>query len=153
VPDRYDVETLTADLAGIAPITSDWRRISDQPTRRLRSYAVTTGTAWQLLEPWWRSVRQHLERDTERIGVAAVRGELDTVFNTPSRRITVADGVFHLDGTHHLPLGDRRLVLVPSILRPDGLFLHRTVWVAPPPTSPPRPWRRPGTATCSRTPG
>lgn len=120
----YPPDELTADLAGIGPTSGAWRRIGDEPRRWLSAYAATTATAWRLLEPWWHTVGPLIDRETERIGIAAVRGGLDTVLNTLSRRITFADGTFHVARSGAFPLRGRRIVLVPSILGPDGLFIH-----------------------------
>lgn len=122
----YPPDDLVADIAGLGPATRRWEQAADRPRRWLDGYADATDTAWTLLRDWWPTVRPLVDRETERLGVACVRGALDTVLNTLSRRLSYLDGVFYLDGNRSKPIErqGRRLTLVPSVISSDAVFIH-----------------------------
>ncbi len=122
----YPVDDLVADVAALGPTTQVWRSAADDPKRWLSAYADASSAAWRLLRPWWRSARRLIDQETERIGVASVRGGLDALLNTLSPRLRYADGVFSLGDVcpERFTVHGRRLVLVPSVIAPDAVFLH-----------------------------
>ncbi len=122
----YPPDDLITDIATLGKTTRLWQPVADQPRRWLDGYADAVSAATPLLCDWWPTVRPLVDRETERIGVASVRGALGTLLNTLSRRLTYSDGAFRLDGRRGgtVELGDRRLVLVPSVISPDTLFMH-----------------------------
>ncbi|GIH15275.1 MarR family transcriptional regulator [Rugosimonospora africana] len=124
----YPPDDLVADIAGMGPAAGGWRLVADRARRWLDGYAEATDAAWLLLGAWWTTVRPLVDRETERVGVAYVRGGLDTVFNTLSRRLSYVDGAFYVDGDRSDPIEPRgrRLVLVPSVVSADTLFIHHS---------------------------
>jgi DNA-binding transcriptional ArsR family regulator len=124
----YPPDDLVADIAAMGPAAGGWRPVADRARRWLDGYVEATDAAWLLLRAWWPTVRPLIDRETERVGVACVRGGLDTVLNTLSRRLSYTDGVFYLDGDRSDPIEPRgrRLVLVPSVVSADTLFIHQS---------------------------
>lgn len=123
----YPPDDLVADIAEMGPAARRWRPVADCAGRWLDGYAETIDAAWRLLRAWWPTVRPLIDRETERVGVACVRGGLHTVLNTLSRRLSYTDGAFYLDGDRSDPIEPRgrRLVLVPSVVSADTLFIHQ----------------------------
>ncbi len=132
----YSPEDLVQDL-GADGVSAAWEPVARDPRRWLAEYADATAAAWRFLEQRWTSARAALDREAERIGVAAVRGGLGSVLNTLSPRLRFSDGCLIIEapdylrrtsGQHHpatrIPLAGRRLHLVPSIGPADGLFVH-----------------------------
>lgn len=99
-----------------------WRNAADRPQLWLRSYAAVCRVAWQYLQPRWDQTRSVLDRSAEQVGVATVRGGLDSVLDSLSPRIHFGAGLLQLDAEDPAPVGSRRLVLVPSIAREDSYF-------------------------------
>ncbi len=94
----YPPDDLITEIATLGKTTRLWQPVADQPRRWLDGYADAVSAATPLLGDWWPTVRPLVDRETERVGVASVRGALDTVLNTLSRRLTYSDGAFRLDG-------------------------------------------------------
>lgn len=114
-PTALLAEQLEADFNGAVPAL--WRPVLRQPERWLSRYVGTLRTVWNQFEPVWRRAAPLIERETERIGVAAVRGAIDTLLGGIGPRCRYADGTLYVDD--HLPVafeqGDRPLVLVPLL--------------------------------------
>lgn len=51
-----------------------WHQVEARPERWLQAYARAIGSAGLAIEPVWRAARSLLERETERVGTAAVLG-------------------------------------------------------------------------------
>jgi hypothetical protein len=101
-----------------------WRAAVEDPQRWLDSMAVASLDAWSAVEAAWQHARPALDRETERIGTAVVRGGLDALLNTLHPQIRYRDGVISVicsDVT--IDLGPRLVVLVPMISGP-GAVLH-----------------------------
>ena len=132
---EYAPDDLLQDL-GAGGSSATWAPVARDPKRWLTEYADATMAAWHNLAQSWSSTRAALDRETERIGVAAVRGGLDAVLNTLSSRLRFADDCLFIGSPDYLrgspdrhptvriPLAGRRLHLVPSIGARDALFVH-----------------------------
>lgn len=103
-----------------------WRHVARNPRRWLDGYADACWTAWQRLEPEWLAARHLIDRETERVGVAAVRGRLPEVLNSLSRRLSFDGTAFRLDDDGVCALEDRELFLVPSLIPPAAVMIHCT---------------------------
>lgn len=121
--DGFPLDALRRDLVDVAAVTSAWAAAAREPRRWMRSYAAASLATWLELEPYWISARHLLEREAERVGLAAVRGALGVVLNTLSPQLRYADGAFVHRG-ETLPVGDRRLILVPSLAGTDSVLIH-----------------------------
>ena len=119
----YPPDDLVADIAGLGSWGQGWGSVADNARGWLDGYAEATTAAWRLLGAWWPTVRPLVDREIERVGVACVRGGVDSVLNTLSRRLRYADGVFYFDRAPIETRG-RRVVLVPSVISMDTLFIH-----------------------------
>jgi DNA-binding transcriptional ArsR family regulator len=111
-----------------------WRHVESRPERWLEAFAVAVGNAATAIEPVWRSAEALLDRETERVGTAAMLGaarELLAGLHTDGR----LDGdrlVLHRQGTDPVTwsLPDDGLALVP-MLGGDGALVswHRCTLV------------------------
>jgi hypothetical protein len=101
-----------------------FRAAADQPRRWLDSMAYASLDAWAVAEPRWRAAGPLLDREIQRIAIAAVRGGMEALLNTLHPRISYHDGTFAFASGHHdvilCPVGARRLALVPMIAGRDA---------------------------------
>jgi DNA-binding transcriptional ArsR family regulator len=102
-----------------------WEAAGQQPRRWLNSLADASLDIWALIEPWWRAAGPLFDRELRRVGTAAVRGGLVALLNSLHPRISYRDGtlVFAVPGDRCLPLGRRRLVLLPMISGRESLLV------------------------------
>jgi DNA-binding transcriptional ArsR family regulator len=102
-----------------------WQAVGQQPRRWLNSMADASLDAWALIEPWWRAAGPLFDREVRRVGTAAVRGGLGALLNSLHPRLSYRDGTLTL--AHQIdrcvPLGRRRLVLVPMIVGREALLV------------------------------
>jgi hypothetical protein len=93
-----------------------WRAAAARPREFLDAYRAAVCAVWEGLLPMWRAAEPHLRREQERIGLAAVTGNLDVLVGSLGGRVRYADGVFTLPHScprHLSEVGRRRIVLVP----------------------------------------
>ncbi|MDF5752577.1 hypothetical protein [Spongiactinospora sp. TRM90649] len=123
---------------GSAPVPKHWRRAVDQPRRWLHGYANAVDGVWSVTEPIWRRARPALEREVERVGSAVVRDSLDVLLGSLSERIVYTEGTLRISDLEpgSYDLGDRRLVLVPTLAGRDSVIVNLDhpdlVWIAYP---------------------
>jgi DNA-binding transcriptional ArsR family regulator len=78
------------------------------------------------MEPWWRAAGPLFDREMRRVGTAAVRGGLGALLNSLHPHICYRDGTLTLTcgDDRCVPLGGRRLVLVPMIAGCDSKLVN-----------------------------
>ena len=125
---EMDAGVLTEELhaAGDCYNFPRWRSAGDQPRRWLNSMADASLDIWSVIEPYWRAAGPLFDREVRRVGTAAVRGTLGALLNSLHPRISYACGTLTFAHTcdRCVPLGLRRLVLVPMIAGRDALFVN-----------------------------
>lgn len=127
---------LETEFAGEVP--TQWRPVIDRPTQWIRAYAQVVQAVWQAFVPVWERARPLLERETERVGSAVVRGCADTVLSGLSSRCRMTDDRLLLPDPQNdtYALDGRRIVLVPVVSGPRTCVfaLDRTdlVWIGYP---------------------
>jgi DNA-binding transcriptional ArsR family regulator len=119
------VETLTDELAAGHCFAPGWQCAGQQPRRWLNSMADASLDTWAVMEPWWRAAGPLFDREMRRVGTAAVRGGLGALLNSLHPLISYRDGMLTLKcgNDQCVPLGGRRLVLVPLIAGRDSLLV------------------------------
>jgi DNA-binding transcriptional ArsR family regulator len=128
---------------------SHWRSAAERPGHWLRGYASALADAWDTTEPLWKLARPLLDREVERVGVAAVRGGHELLLGTLSERIVYGErGLLISDlESDTFELGARKLVLVPMLAGKDavivGLDSPDAVWIAYPVPGANSLWRKP----------
>jgi DNA-binding transcriptional ArsR family regulator len=147
------VDTLLAQLEEITDgrPPPHWRPAVDRPQRWLRGYADLVERAWRAMAPVWRRARPLLDREIERVAVAAARGSLDVVLNGLHAGCRFQNDAFSFPDVEPawFSMDSRRLVLKPMLAGPTSLISRLDapdfVWVGYPLpglgalTSPPRP--------------
>jgi DNA-binding transcriptional ArsR family regulator len=111
-------EALTGELSmGEDHFPLGWQVAGQQPRRWLNSMADASLDTWAVIEPRWRAAGPLFDREVRRIGTAAVRGGLWALLNSLHPRLSYRDGelTFACPLDRCIPLGRRRLVLVPMI--------------------------------------
>ena len=100
-----------------------WRYAAEHPRAWLDSLADATVDAWAAMETRWRRGDALLDREIARIGVATVTGTLDALLNSLHPRLHYRDGCldFETDCNTCFVLGDRQLVLIPTLLGNEQL--------------------------------
>jgi DNA-binding transcriptional ArsR family regulator len=94
-----------------------WRAAMTQPEKWLASVADATLAAHAAMRPALDKAEPLIRRETERVGAAIVRGNLDVALATLNRRIRLDGQTLHYDhplAGHH-DLAGRQLVLVPIV--------------------------------------
>jgi DNA-binding transcriptional ArsR family regulator len=121
------VETLTGELAADVDhrFPSGWQCAGQQPRRWLNSMAEASLDTWTVMEPWWRAAGPLFDREVRRVGTAAVRGGLEALLNSLHPLLSYRDGTltFACGDDRCVPLGGRRLVLVPLIAGRDSVLV------------------------------
>ncbi|GAA0626902.1 helix-turn-helix domain-containing protein [Kribbella sandramycini] len=109
------VDSIDAILPDSPP--ASWNTALRNPTSWLAHYTAVLTAAWRVYRPIWAASTPLRERETERIGRAAVTGTLDLVLSTLAQRTTYADGVLHLPDAlpYRSDLANRPLHLVPLV--------------------------------------
>ncbi|TDD25736.1 ArsR/SmtB family transcription factor [Nonomuraea diastatica] len=126
-----------------------WRAAAEQPRRWLHGYAAALADVWHTAEPLWERARPLLDREIERVGVAAVRGRPELLFGSLSDRIVSTErGLLISDPeATGYDLGDRRIVLVPMLAGKDSVIVSlddpEAVWIAYPVRGADSLWRQP----------
>jgi DNA-binding transcriptional ArsR family regulator len=112
--DLTDLLKTGYDGSGFPPC---WEAASEQPRRWLGSMADASQDIWTVIEPRWRAAGRLFDRETRRVGTAAVRGGMAALLNSLHPRISYADGTLTVATSSHrrVSLGRRRLVLMPMI--------------------------------------
>ncbi|SEG76221.1 Helix-turn-helix domain-containing protein [Nonomuraea solani] len=128
-----EVETITD---GRPP--PHWHPAMKHPNRWLHGYADLVDEAWKAMRPVWERARPLLDREVERVAVAAARRSLDVVLNG------LHNGCVFEDGTLSFPdfepdrfsIGSRGLVLMPMLSGPNALITRLdgpdAVWIGYP---------------------
>ena len=121
------VETLTGELAADVDhrFPPGWQCAGQQPRRWLNSMADASLDTWTVMEPWWRAAGPLFDREMRRVGTAAVRGGLGALLNSLHPLLSYRDGTLTLacGDDRCVPLGGRRLVLVPLIAGRDSVLV------------------------------
>lgn len=110
-------ETLAACLVNDygTPLPQRWQRVLDDTDRWLVSYTTILRAVWDAFRPIWRRVEPLLRRETERVGAAIIRGDLEAVLTGYNPRCRYRDGTLRLPATSpaSFELAGRKLVLIP----------------------------------------
>jgi hypothetical protein len=118
-------EALAAEVADW-PMTLPalWQAAVDDPARWRDDLVCALEAAWSAGRCYWDTGRFAIDREISRIGTAAVTGAMPALLNSLHPRLQYIDGVLRFSNScpTTIPLGGRRLVLVP-ILAPA----HRVV--------------------------
>ena len=114
---------LTAD--GDHRFPPGWQFAGQQPRRWLNSMADASLDTWAVMEPWWRAAGPLFDREMRRVGTAAVRGGLEALLNSLHPHVSYRDRTLTLTcgNDRCIPLGGRRLVLVPMIAGRDSVLV------------------------------
>lgn len=96
-------------------LPAPWQPALRQPRRWVDHYVSVLTAAWQAYAPVWRRAAQLRARETERVGVAVVKGALDALLSGLSSRAVFSEETLYLaDHTpYRVSLAGRRVVLVP----------------------------------------
>ncbi|WP_141703461.1 ArsR/SmtB family transcription factor [Planobispora rosea] len=128
---------------------SHWRSAAERPGHWLRGYASALADVWNTAEPLWKCARPLLDREVERVGIAAVRGGHELLLGALSGRIVYGEcGLLISDlESSTFELGDRKLVLVPMMAGKDAVIVSLdnpdAVWIAYPVPGADSLWRKP----------
>jgi hypothetical protein len=115
-----------------------WRSVVRQPLAWLHSFADAIAEAWPCVRPLWARARPLLEHEVRRVGIAAVRGELDLILDRLHPASQFGDGVLKIRDPEpgRFDLQGRQLVLVPMLSGRQALIcnLERSdaVWIGYP---------------------
>jgi DNA-binding transcriptional ArsR family regulator len=103
---------------------SCWEAAGDEPRRWFSSMADASLDTWTVIEPRWRAAGRLFDRELRRVGITAVRGGMAALLNSLHPHISYADGMLTFAHPHHrcVPLGRRRLVLMPMIAGRDSVL-------------------------------
>ncbi|WP_263164124.1 ArsR/SmtB family transcription factor [Streptomyces sp. SCSIO ZS0520] len=112
-------DTLLTELETEFPefVPPQWQPVVERPQEWLRAYARLLGSVWDQFRPVWRGAGALLHRETERVGTAAVSGNLDVLLGSVSSRFRYGEGSLRLPDQQaaEFSLDGRRLVLVPIV--------------------------------------
>ena len=121
------VEVVTGELSayGDHHFPPGWQAAGQQPRRWLNSMADASLDTWAVIEPWWRAAGPLFDREMRRVGTAAVRGGLGALLNSLHPTLSYRDGTLTLayPCDQCVPLGRRRLVLLPMIAGRDSVVV------------------------------
>jgi hypothetical protein len=108
-----------------APLPPEWRGAVENPARWREAYARAVETAWTFGRRHWQGGRHPIDREIARIGTAVVTGTVAALLNSLHPRLRYRDGVlqFRHSCPTSVPLGDRRLVLVPVLAAPHRIIV------------------------------
>jgi DNA-binding transcriptional ArsR family regulator len=117
-------ELRTAEGCGRYP--PGWQLAAHQPRRWLNSMADASLDIWAVIEPRWRAAGPLFDREVRRVGTAAVRGGMGALLNSLHPRLSYTNGMLTMAFPHNrcVPLGRRRLALLPMIAGRDPLFVN-----------------------------
>lgn len=108
------------------PFPPGWQIAAHQPRRWLNSMADASLDIWAVIEPRWRAAGPLFDREVRRVGTAAVRGGMGALLNSLHPRISYTNGTLTMAHPCNrcVPLGRRRLALLPMIAGRDTLFVN-----------------------------
>lgn len=115
-----------------------WQNALRQPRGWIAAYARAMAEAWQSVEPLWARAQPLLEREVERVGVAAMRGGLGVVLDRLHPAARFHDDVLTIRDPEpgRFALGGRPLVLVPMLSGSQALICQlerpEAVWIGYP---------------------
>ncbi|MDH2424420.1 winged helix-turn-helix domain-containing protein [Sphaerisporangium sp. TRM90804] len=115
-----------------------WRAAADRPVEWLHGYADLLERTWSVMEDVWKRARPLLDREIERVAIAAARGSMDAVLNGLHDECAFDDGAFSFPDSQpeRFHIGSRRLVLMPMLSGPTALVSHLdgpdVVWIGYP---------------------
>jgi DNA-binding transcriptional ArsR family regulator len=108
-----------------------WRAPAQQPARWSRALGDVLADVWAGPgRDAWSRTRTALDRELRRHESMVTRSATHTLLNTLSPRIRFERGAFHLDGRVRVPIGNRKIVLVPMISAPDSMVVENSDPVA-----------------------
>ena len=107
------------------PLPVEWRAAVENPAGWREAYARAVETAWSFGRRHWQGGRHPIDRELARIGTAVVTGTVPALLNSLHPRLRFRDGVlrFRHSCPSSVPLGDRRLVLVPVLAAPHRVIV------------------------------
>jgi hypothetical protein len=113
-------EQLAADFGGAVPAV--WEPVLRAPERWIGRYVEVLRALWTDFQPVWQRAGALIDRETERVGAAVLRGALELVLTRVSPRCRYADGVLYVQDTlaSAYVQQERPLVLVPTISGADA---------------------------------
>ncbi|WP_214410645.1 MarR family transcriptional regulator [Sphaerisporangium fuscum] len=120
------------------PVPPHWRAAADKPEQWLHGYADLLERTWSAMGDIWKRARPLLDREMERVALAAARGSTDAVLNDLHADCMFRDGAFSFPDTQpgRFYIGSRRLVLMPMLAGPTALVSHLDgpdlVWIGYP---------------------
>ncbi|GAB2940189.1 winged helix-turn-helix domain-containing protein [Nonomuraea fastidiosa] len=146
VPDQLDmlrdlpgdalVEEVETIVGGRPP--EHWRPALTHPHRWLHGYAALLEEVWSAMRPVWERARPLLEREVERVAVAAARRSLDVLLNSLHPNCRYRDDTLSFPDfePEHFTIGSRGLVLMPMLAGPEALISRldgpEAVWLGYP---------------------
>jgi DNA-binding transcriptional ArsR family regulator len=110
-------DELVAEIAADGMLGSPWSLVARSPRRWLGAYVDALQRGWTAVAPLWARAAPLVEREFERVGVAAVRRTLDQLIDRLHPEDGVDDARWVLDCAGPVPVADE-LVLVPIVCGP-----------------------------------
>jgi DNA-binding transcriptional ArsR family regulator len=134
-----------------------WQAAVDEPDLWIRGYADLLQRTWSVMEDVWKQARPLVDREIQRVAIAAARGAMDAVLNDLHADCMFQDGAFSFPDMQpeRFYIGSRRLVLMPMLAGATSMVSHldgpEVVWIGYPlpgagalSSSPPGSARKPG---------
>ena len=134
LPGQALLDELEVILEGETP-PPHWQLAVDHPELWLRGYADLLWRTWTAMEDIWKRAAPLLNREIERVAIAAARGSMEIVLNDLHDGCEFRDGAFSFPDTQpaRFQIGSRRLVLIPMLAGPTSLISHLdgpdVVWI------------------------
>ncbi|GII62768.1 hypothetical protein Skr01_28530 [Sphaerisporangium krabiense] len=133
-------QALLDDLAAITGgrVPPHWRAAAERPKAWLHGYAGLLERVWSVMGDVWTRARPLMDREIERVAIAAARGSMDAVLNDLHAGCMFQDGAFSFPDTEpaRFHIGSRRLVLMPMITGPTSMVSNldgpEVVWIGYP---------------------
>ncbi|MGP3958397.1 hypothetical protein ACTWPT_20515 [Nonomuraea sp. 3N208] len=125
-----------------------WRGVAERPDQWLRGYASALADVWKAAEPLWRRARPLLDKEIERVGIAAVRGGQELLLGALSDRIRYGEhGLLISDmESGSFDRGNRHIVLLPMLAGRRAVIARLdspdAVWIAYPLSGAEQLWHR-----------
>jgi len=133
-------DALLADLDETygADLPKAWQEVAARPSRWLSAYNRTMTNAWELFAPVWQSARSAIDRDIEKVAVAAARRQQRFLLGSLSTKVSLDHESMYFpdDEPAVRALSGRSLVLVPMLARSQALVTNfdqpDCVWIGYP---------------------
>ncbi|MFI6294652.1 winged helix-turn-helix domain-containing protein [Nonomuraea sp. NPDC050790] len=133
-------DLLLSELEAISggPPAPHWRGAVDNPRRWLGGYADLLQAAWSAMSPLWRRMLPVMEREVERVAVAAARRCLDVVLDDLHVGCRYQEDVLSFPDVEPetFTIGSRSLVLMPMLAGQNALIARLdgpgAVWIGYP---------------------